>query len=54
LPISSGGKVVGGIGVGGAPSAAIDKTCAQAGLAAIASAGDSCVTSLPGCPFHAI
>ena len=36
LPISSGGKVVGGIGVGGAPSGAIDKTCAQAGLAAIA------------------
>ena len=36
LPISSGGKVVGGIGVGGAPSGAIDKTCAQAGLDAIA------------------
>jgi uncharacterized protein GlcG (DUF336 family) len=35
LPIPSGGKVVGGIGVGGAPSAAIDKTCAQAGLDAI-------------------
>ncbi|MEP7192910.1 MAG: heme-binding protein [Actinomycetota bacterium] len=36
LPISSGGQVVGGIGVGGAPSGAIDKTCAQAGLDAIA------------------
>jgi uncharacterized protein GlcG (DUF336 family) len=36
LPISSGGKVVGAIGVGGAPSGAIDKTCAQAGIAAIA------------------
>jgi uncharacterized protein GlcG (DUF336 family) len=36
LPISSGGQVVGGIGVGGAPSGAIDKTCAQAGLATIA------------------
>jgi uncharacterized protein GlcG (DUF336 family) len=36
LPISSGGRVVGGIGVGGAPSGAIDQTCAQAGIAAIA------------------
>ena len=36
LPISSGGRVVGGIGVGGAPSGTIDQTCAQAGLAAIA------------------
>jgi uncharacterized protein GlcG (DUF336 family) len=36
LPISSGGKVVAGIGVGGAPSGAIDKTCAQAGINAIA------------------
>jgi len=36
LPISSGGKVIGGIGVGGAPSGAIDKTCAQAGLDSIA------------------
>jgi uncharacterized protein GlcG (DUF336 family) len=36
LPISSGGKVVGGIGVGGAPSGAIDKICAQAGIGAIA------------------
>jgi uncharacterized protein GlcG (DUF336 family) len=35
LPVSSGGAVVGGIGVGGAPSGAIDKTCAQAGLDAI-------------------
>lgn len=36
LPIASGGRVVGGIGVGGAPSGAIDKTCAEAALAAIA------------------
>jgi uncharacterized protein GlcG (DUF336 family) len=36
LPISSGGKVVAAIGVGGAPSGAIDKTCAQAGVNAIA------------------
>jgi uncharacterized protein GlcG (DUF336 family) len=36
LPISSAGRVVGGIGVGGAPSGTIDQTCAQAGLAAIA------------------
>jgi uncharacterized protein GlcG (DUF336 family) len=36
LPISSAGRVVGGIGVGGAPSGAIDQTCAQAGIAAIA------------------
>jgi uncharacterized protein GlcG (DUF336 family) len=36
LPISSGGKVVAGIGVGGSPSGVIDKTCAQAGLDAIA------------------
>jgi uncharacterized protein GlcG (DUF336 family) len=36
LPIPGGsGNVVGGIGVGGAPSGAIDKTCAEAGLAAI-------------------
>jgi uncharacterized protein GlcG (DUF336 family) len=35
LPISSGGKVVAAIGVGGAPSGAIDKTCAQAGINAI-------------------
>ena len=36
LPISSAGRVVGGIGVGGAPSGTIDQTCAQAGLAAVA------------------
>jgi uncharacterized protein GlcG (DUF336 family) len=36
LPISSGGKVIAGIGVGGAPSGAIDETCAQAGINAIA------------------
>lgn len=35
LPISSGGKVVAAIGVGGAPSGAIDETCAQAGINAI-------------------
>jgi uncharacterized protein GlcG (DUF336 family) len=36
LPISSGGKVVAGIGVGGAPSGVIDETCAQAGINSIA------------------
>lgn len=36
LPISSGGNVVAGIGVGGAPSGEIDKTCAQSGLKSIA------------------
>ena len=36
LPISSDGKVIAAIGVGGAPSGAIDKTCAQAGINAIA------------------
>jgi len=36
LPISSGGKVVAAIGVGGAPSGAIDEACAQAGIKAIA------------------
>jgi uncharacterized protein GlcG (DUF336 family) len=35
LPISSGGQVIAGIGVSGTPSGAIDKTCAEAGLAAI-------------------
>ena len=35
LPIRFGGALVGGIGVGGAPSGDIDATCAQAGLAAI-------------------
>lgn len=32
LPIKIGGALVGGIGVGGAPSGAIDATCARAGL----------------------
>jgi uncharacterized protein GlcG (DUF336 family) len=36
LPISSGGKVVAAIGVGGAPSGVIDEACAQAGIKAIA------------------
>ncbi|MEJ2140417.1 MAG: heme-binding protein [Gammaproteobacteria bacterium] len=35
LPIRIGGALVGGIGVGGAPSGDIDATCAQAGLTAI-------------------
>ncbi|MEH6834459.1 MULTISPECIES: GlcG/HbpS family heme-binding protein [Falsihalocynthiibacter] len=35
LPIKIGGALVGGIGVGGAPSGDIDATCARAGLDAI-------------------
>jgi uncharacterized protein GlcG (DUF336 family) len=35
LPIRIGGALVGGIGVGGAPSGAIDEACARAGLDAI-------------------
>ena len=35
LPIRIGGALVGGVGVGGAPSGAIDETCARAGLDAI-------------------
>ncbi|OSP53612.1 heme-binding protein [Pseudoruegeria sp. SK021] len=35
LPIKIGGALVGGIGVGGAPSGAIDETCARVGLDAI-------------------
>lgn len=35
LPIRIGGALVGGIGVGGAPSGDIDATCARAGLDAI-------------------
>jgi len=35
LPIKLGGALVGGIGVGGAPSGDIDATCARAGLDAI-------------------
>ncbi|EAU42185.1 hypothetical protein FP2506_17169 [Fulvimarina pelagi HTCC2506] len=32
LPVRIGGALVGGIGVGGAPSGDIDATCARAGL----------------------
>jgi uncharacterized protein GlcG (DUF336 family) len=32
LPISAGGEVIGGIGVGGAPGGHLDEACAQAGL----------------------
>ena len=35
LSVRIGGALVGGIGVGGAPSGAIDETCARAGLDAI-------------------
>lgn len=35
LPIRIGGALVGGIGVGGAPSGDVDATCARAGLDAI-------------------
>ncbi len=35
LPIEIGGEFVGGIGVGGAPSAHLDDACAQAGLDAM-------------------
>ena len=35
LPIRIGGALVGGIGVGGAPSGAIDADCARVGLDAI-------------------
>jgi uncharacterized protein GlcG (DUF336 family) len=35
LPIKIGGVLVGGIGVGGAPSGVIDASCARAGLDAI-------------------
>lgn len=35
LPIRIGGALVGGIGVGGAPSGAIDEACGRAGLDAI-------------------
>lgn len=37
LPIKTGGELVGGIGVSGAPSGTIDEQCANAGIAAIAS-----------------
>ncbi|SHL57514.1 Uncharacterized conserved protein GlcG, DUF336 family [Roseovarius marisflavi] len=35
LPIRIGGALIGGIGVGGAPSGTIDETCGRAGLDAI-------------------
>lgn len=35
FPIESGGRVVGGIGVGGAPGASLDEACARAGLRAL-------------------
>ena len=35
LPVKIGGALVAGIGVGGAPSGAIDEKCARAGLDAI-------------------
>ena len=35
VPIRSGGKVVAAIGVGGAPSGAIDQACSEAGIKAI-------------------
>ncbi|EKF44451.1 hypothetical protein NA8A_01875 [Nitratireductor indicus C115] len=35
LPVKLGGALVAGIGVGGAPSGAVDATCARAGLDAI-------------------
>lgn len=35
LPMKLGGAMLGGIGVGGAPSGAIDEDCARAGLTAI-------------------
>jgi len=38
FPIEIGGEVVGGIGVGGAPSAHLDDACAQAGLDSIGAA----------------
>lgn len=35
LPITGGGKIIGGVGVSGAPSGTIDEACAQAGIDAI-------------------
>ena len=35
LPIAAAGKQLGGIGVSGAPSGAMDEACAQAGLASV-------------------
>ena len=36
LPVSSGGEVIGAVGVGGAPSGDLDEGCARAGLDRIA------------------
>lgn len=36
LPVSSGGEVIGAVGVGGAPSGDLDEACARAGLDRIA------------------
>lgn len=36
LPISVGGELVGGIGVGGAPGGELDETCAQSGINSLA------------------
>jgi uncharacterized protein GlcG (DUF336 family) len=47
LPISSATRVVGAIGVSGAPSDDIDKTCAQAGLDAINTTGGGGGSPLP-------
>lgn len=40
LPIVTGGEIIGGIGVGGAPGGDLDEECAQAGLDRIARAID--------------
>jgi uncharacterized protein GlcG (DUF336 family) len=37
LPIKVAGEVIGGIGVGGAPGAALDEACARAGLESLGS-----------------
>ena len=36
VPVQAAGSIVGGIGVSGAPSGALDDSCARAGIAAIA------------------
>lgn len=35
LPITGGGRIIGGVGVSGAPTGVIDEKCAQAGIDAI-------------------
>lgn len=47
LPISSGARVVGAIGVAGAPTDDLDKTCAQAGLDAINVSGGGGGSPIP-------